>query len=384
MATIEPYETGNGKTLFLVRYRDPFHKQRKKSGFTGKREAQAFLNKIETAKHERSYLNPNDGKATIEKLGAEWIANDKHLKPSSVNARVSSWKTHVMPYWGARRVGDIRYSEVQAWVTELASRKSATIVHRACGVLQGILETAVRDKRIASNPARGVKLPRKLKRPHRYLTLEELGALAGASGANRTLVLLLGLCGLRWGEAIGLRVQDVDLMRGRVNVNQNAVETGSVIVVGTPKMHEIRSVPIPPPLRDALTLACDGKSRGDLVFPGRDGSHMKRVSATKRSWLMTAKKQAGIEPVFWKGKSYPMTPHDLRHTAASLLVSQGASPVVLAKMLGHASTKETLDTYADLYDTDLDTLFDGLDEAKLEANVPFSVPLAHIGKTASA
>ena len=57
---------------------------------------------------------------------------------------------------------------------------------------------------------------------------------------------------------------------------------------------------------------------------------------------------------------------------------------MLAKMLGHASTKETLDTHADLYDTDLDTLFDGLDESKLEANVPFSVPLAHIGKTASA
>jgi hypothetical protein len=96
------------------------------------------------------------------------------------------------------RVGEVRFTEVQTWVADLARGShekramSATSVLRAHGVLAGILDNAVRDRRIASNPARGVALPRKVGREHRYLTQEELHRLAQASGQHATLIRLLG------------------------------------------------------------------------------------------------------------------------------------------------------------------------------------------------
>ncbi|MCS6556393.1 tyrosine-type recombinase/integrase [Curtobacterium flaccumfaciens] len=65
----------------------------------------------------------------------------------------------------------------------------------------------------------------------------------------------------------------------------------------------------------------------------------------------------------------PMTPHDLRHTAASLAISSGANVKAVQRMLGHASAAMTLDVYADLFDDDLTALADGLDDAARAADV---------------
>ncbi|MGV0047291.1 tyrosine-type recombinase/integrase [Mycobacterium colombiense] len=68
------------------------------------------------------------------------------------------------------------------------------------------------------------------------------------------------------------------------------------------------------------------------------------------------------------GADFPrITPHDLRHTAASLVVSAGGNVLALARMLGHESPKMTLETYADLFDTDLDALAQVLDHARTAA-----------------
>ena len=123
-------------------------------------------------------------------------------------------------------MGTIRHSEVQAWVTELTARKGATTVLRAYGILAALLDIAVKDRRISSNPARGVNLPRKVQKDHLYLSHDEDAALARAPGDRSTLILVLAYCGLRWGEAIGLEVRDLDLARRRININRNAVEVG--------------------------------------------------------------------------------------------------------------------------------------------------------------
>ena len=80
-------------------------------------------------------------------------------------------------------------------------------VIRAFGVLAGILDDAVRDRRLTVDPARGVKLPRKVRREHRYLTDEQVWELARQAGPDKgTIVLVLAYCGLRWGELAGLHV----------------------------------------------------------------------------------------------------------------------------------------------------------------------------------
>lgn len=89
---------------------------------------------------------------------------------------------------------------------------------------------------MASNPARGIEnLPRKTARRHLYLTGEDVHRLAEESGEHRALVLVLGFCGLRWGEAIALRVRDVEFLRRRITVAENAVQIGARHAVGQTK-----------------------------------------------------------------------------------------------------------------------------------------------------
>ncbi|MGM9474348.1 tyrosine-type recombinase/integrase [Pseudarthrobacter sp. YS3] len=306
-------------------------------------------------------------------LGAVWLGRQTHLKPSSYRPVESAWRNHVLPAWGHVAVADVQKTAVQQWVSEMSmgdpkavpprKPKGATLVIRAYGVLAAILDDAVSDRRILTNPARGVTLPRKVKKPHVYLSHDQVHELAVAS-KYPTLVLVLAYCGLRWGEATGLRVKHLDMLRRRFLIEENAVQVGSVIEVGTPKNHKKRTVPFPRFLGEQLARQCEGKGRDDLVFPGENGHYLRlaRVHEDNMSWFGGAVKRSGIPRI---------TPHDLRHSAASFAVSAGANVKAVQKMLGHSSAAMTLDVYADLFDGDLDSVSDALDNA---------VSLASVGK----
>jgi integrase len=107
----------------------------------------------------------------------------------------------------------------------------------------------VRDQRIVRNPADGVKLPRLPEAEMAFLTSGELHQLAGEVGgvddADGLLILLLGYVGLRWGEAVALRVGRVDLMRGRLNIAEAVSDVDGHLIVGTTKNHQQRSVTVP-------------------------------------------------------------------------------------------------------------------------------------------
>lgn len=365
MGTIEPYQTQDGRR-YRVRYRKPDHSQTDKRGFRTKREAELFLASVETRKAAGTYLDPASSRITIGELGAEWLSHRTNLKPSSVVAIESAWRLHVLPEWGTVPVGQVRFSDVQSWVARLseggsgAKPKSAALVLRAHGALAAVLDVAVRDHRIGANPARGIALPRKVPREHRYLTHEQVHALARASGPHAVLIGVLAYTGLRWGEVAALRASDVSLQRRRLTVSENAVFVAGAVVVGTPKTHKRRSVPFPSFLTPALADAVSGKAPDDLVFPGKGGRHLVTPTVRDRSWFDRALEQAGLTP---------MTIHDLRHTAASLAVASGAHVKAVQKMLGHASAAMTLDVYADLFDDDLDGVATRLDQAATFAGV---------------
>jgi integrase len=329
-------------------------------GFETKRQAELFLAGVEVSKARGEYVDPAASNISIAQLGEAWVAAQQHLNPSSLRPVAIAWRLHVEPRWGRRKVSEVGFSEVQMWVNEMAAGdgkpRSATTVSRAYGVLAAILDVAVRDRRILSNPARGAKLPRPVAKQHVYLTHDQVHDLANGAGDHAVLVLLLAYTGLRWGEAIALRVRDVDMVRRRITVAFNAVEVGGEIEVGTPKSHKRRTVPFPRLLLDGLQLQISGKAIDELVFSDRFGQHMRRtrVSGGSRSWFKSALKDAGLEA---------MTLHDLRHTAASQAVSAGANVKAVQRMLGHASAAMTLDTYADLFDDDLNAVSDRLDEA---------------------
>jgi integrase len=262
-------------------------------------------------------------------------------------------------------LGDIRPTTVQQWISDLgrgtddAKPVGASVVKRTHYVLSGILADAVRDNLIARNPAAGVKLPRTTRKRPVYLTHQQVAALAAASGDYEGLVLTLSYCGLRWGEAVGMRVRELDMLRRRATISENAVQSGRQIYVGTPKAHRQRTVPLPAFLVPYLAHQCEGKSRDDLLWSGDDGGHLKRPHPAS-GWFAKAVAESGVPRT---------TPHDLRHTAASLAVSAGANVKAVQKMLGHASAATTLDIYADLFDDDLEAVATALDQARSRESV---------------
>ena len=351
MATISKYQTASGATLYRVRYRTPGRRQTQKRGFRTKRDAEAFAATVEVSKLRGEYVAPSQARITVGQLGPAWLDRQRgHMKPSGFRSYESAWRIHVAPRWAATSIGDIRFSDVQAWVSDLAGWRGAVIVQTAYSVLARILDDAVKDRMLASNPARGVKLPPRPPRRNVYLSAEQLQLLADEAGRYRSLVLLLGVGGLRWGEAAALRVGDIDFLRSRIELHRNAVVVGRKTYVGTLKSNKNRTVVLPAFVIDALAATCQGKGRDELIWPSARGGYLAPPSSMQ-SWLSGAVARCQrIDPAFPR-----VTAHALRHTAASLAISAGANLKVVQRMLGHASAAMTLDVYADLFESDLDS-----------------------------
>ncbi|MFV0432416.1 MAG: tyrosine-type recombinase/integrase, partial [Leucobacter sp.] len=344
--------------------------------FKRKRDAEQRLAEVEISKTRGEYVNHRDGNATIDTLGIDWLKTKKAVvKPSSYLSFETAWRVHVQPRWGNRKVASIRHGEVQAWVSELTTKKSATVVLRAHSILASILDGAVKDQRVTKNVARGVTLPKKKAKGKPYLTHAQVEQLAVAS-SKPTIVRFLAYTGLRWGEMAGLHVEHVDTEKRRVSVVQNAVTVGSRIEVGTPKTHEARTVPYPAFLDAEISALTKGKAAGNVLF----GSTYMPLPRTGSGWFSravdrcikadTERAEKAIEREETPPPIMPrVTPHDLRHTAASLAISAGANVKAVQRMLGHASAAMTLDTYADLFEDDLDDVATALDQARATAIV---------------
>jgi integrase len=368
MATIEKYENTSGAKLWRVRWRTPENRQTQKRGFTTKREAALFAATLEVSKARGEYIAPRAGQATVGALGPAWLARQcGHMKASGFRSYESAWRVHVEPRWARTPIGEVRFSDVQGWVADMAANKGPVVVQTAYSVLARILDDAVRDRLLSSNPARGVKLPKRPPRRNVYLTAAQLDRLADESGRYRSLVLLLGVGGLRWGEAAALRVGDVDFLRRRIELHRNAVAVGRRFEVGSLKSNKNRIVALPQFVIDAIARTAEGKGRDDLLWPSSSGGYLAPPSSTD-SWLSGAvsrcqKSADESRAKESKHSDQPTTPifprvtaHALRHTAASLAISAGANPKVVQRMLGHASAAMTLDVYADLFESDLDAV----------------------------
>lgn len=222
MANITRYRTAKGENRYRVRYRKPDGTQTDKRGFRRKIDAETWAAEhVTIAKATNSYIDPQGGSRRFGELYKQWIAIKKPFwKPSQLESTEASYRTHVQAKWENRRIGEISQAELQEWVSDLTSRRSASVVLRAKGIVNGVLKRAVKDRLIAENPCEGLELPRKPKRKERrvYLTIPQLVAFADEclnaiyiGDERRALVLLLGFCGLRWGEASDLRKEDVDV-----------------------------------------------------------------------------------------------------------------------------------------------------------------------------
>lgn len=117
----------------------------------------------------------------------------------------------------------------------------------------------------------------------------------------------------------------------------------------------------------------EGKVRDDLIFTGVDGGYLRStgVQEDRGGWFSGAVKKSGVPRI---------TPHDLRHSAASVTVSAGANVKAVQRTLGHSSAAMTLDVYADFFDEDLDAVADALDAVVSQVNVAKALPRAVAGE----
>lgn len=418
MATIEPYQTAAclkvcdrlyyvaegrpdgsspdrpckraGHTKWRVRYRKPDKKQTDKRGFRRKIDAENFAATVEVQKMTGEYVAPSLGRITVGELATKWLDRKAvDVAPSNYRTLESAWRTHVEPRWGTTPVGDIELDAVETWIADMGRtvtdphdpetviRKGsgATTIIRAYGVLAGILDTAVKAKRLRSNPSRGVEnLPKKVGKRHVYLTADDVHRLADEAGEQRrALVLTLAYCGIRWGEAVALRVSDIDFLRRRLTVADNAVQLGVDHAVGHTKNRKVRPVPVPQFVLDELSVQCRGRARTSLVFG--DGADYLPRPKSSGGWFAGAVKRAGVQAI---------TPHDLRHTCASLAVSANVNVLALARMLGHADASVTLRVYADLFDSDLDRAAESIHAAYARPECGQNVGTSTDGQAATA
>ena len=375
--SVHQYKLKDGSTFYRVSFDTPDGKRTTKRGFKRRRDAILWeAEHVTTAKAEGTFIDTSNLNVTVAALYAPWIARKKMtVKPSYLDDLEQAWAKYVEPVWAGIPLSKISQQAVQAWVLSISNgdfdgtAKSPSVVLRAHGVLASLLDDTVKAHQLAQNPARGVELPRKpRKTKHTYLTMQQLLGLAEASGKYKPLILLLGLTGLRWGEAIGLLVKDVHPDKHRIDIYKSATQVGSEIIVGSPKTHEMRTVMYPELLDDLLDLERPGD---ELLFKNARGGYLKHPKArTGGSWFAKACDVAGVPR---------MTIHDLRHTAASLMVASGANVKVVQRQLGHASASMTLDVYADLFDDDLDTVRKRLVES-LRDNTVTTFFQKHSGK----
>jgi integrase len=337
-----------------ARYRDATGREHARH-FTRKVDAQAWLDEVTTAVQTGTYADPAKAKITLEQWSQRWLATKVDLKPSTRARYDGLLRVNILPRWAAVRLADITHEGVAAWVAQLsASGLSASTVRQAHRVLSLVLSLGVRDGRLARNPADHVPLPRAGKRERVFLTIEQVDQLAEAAGDYRAAILFLAYTGARFGELAALRVRRLDLLHRRAEIVEAVAEVQGRAVFSTPKTHQVRTVPIPRFFVEDIAQLTAGKAPDDFVFAAPKGG-LLRLQNFRHVIFDRAVRSAGLDGI---------TPHALRHTAASLAIAAGADVKVVQQMLGHASATMTLDLYGHLYGDRLDEVADQMDAAR--------------------
>jgi integrase len=333
---------------------------RKRCSVSGKTRAEVSRKLTEAMANRDSGLVYNAGKLTAGEYLDKWLADSvKGTVKETTYANYSYIiRTHICPALGRMQLKSLTPAHVRGFYGEKArSDLSPATVKKMHVVLRKALSQAVSDGLISRNAADSVKTPR-VSAPGeeiKPLNPEECAAFLKASRGERleALYVLAIHCGLREGELLALRWEDVDLEAAKpallVRRTLTRGENGRGWVIGrSTKSGKGRRVRL---TRRAVTALKDHRKRQleermhlaglwqdqDLVFPSEIGSLLNPSNLRNRSFKRV-KTRSGVQE--------DLRFHDLRHTCATLLLSEGVNVKVVSEMLGHASIAITLNTYS--------------------------------------
>jgi integrase len=253
-------------------------------------------------------------------------------------------KHHINPQLGGVRLSAIQPMSIQNLYAELESQgakgRTRELVH---AVLHKAFKQAMHWGYMIRNPTEAVERPRPKKKAIRYFTAEETQQFLAAAKADRlhALYVLAVTSGLRQGELLGLQWRDVDWDAGAVAVRRTIEDIGGKLQESEPKTEKgRRRVELPQLAIQALkvhrkAMFAEGHA-SNWIFCDGNGGLLRRSNFLRRSYQQVLKR-AGTPCIRF---------HDLRHTAATLLLLQGVHPKVVQERLGHATIAITLDTYS--------------------------------------
>ena len=238
-------------------------------------------------------------------------------------------------------------------------------VRKAAGILAKALDDAVEDGLIATNPARKLDLPKIEQEEMRFLNPDEIWLLADELDPRyRTFVLTRAFTGMRPGELRALRLKHLNVLGRSIQIEETLREDRGLITAGPVKTSASRrQIKVPRLLADELAqhLATYPPVKDGFAFTAPHGGPIRKDNFRRRTWL-PATVEAGLDGV---------RVHDLRHTHAALLITQGEHPKVIQERLGHKSIKTTLDRYGHLHKGLDEAAADALDEAYSRTSVGF-------------
>ncbi|WP_081790224.1 tyrosine-type recombinase/integrase [Nocardioides sp. URHA0032] len=377
MASIKKRDNGKWR----ARYRDEDGKEHARH-FDRKTDAQTWIDQQTASIVRGDWADPKAGRETLRAYATRWEA----LQVASEGTRRitdNALRVHILPTLGDRKIASIRRSDVQAFVKALEAKEirpatddlpartlGAGSIRNIYEVLQRVLDAAVEDRVIATSPCRRIALPKDHDDEVEIPTVEEVEKVRAALDERwRVIPVVLAGSGLRIGELLGLRVEDVDFLRKTIRVQRQRLQSNQVAPLKSKASR--RTVPIGQVVVDALAAYLKDYNAATAPF-GATAAEVADGEApdparplfvdelgdplTYQRWkklLAPAAVSAGVD----------LTSHSFRHFAASALISGGASVKQVQAFLGHASAVITLRTYSHLWPGDEDRTRNVLDAA---------------------
>jgi integrase len=354
-------KTANGK--YQVRFRDESKRQRSKT-FTRKKDAESFESKVKTEVKNGSWLDPVLANVILEDVWVDFYELKQGKKKNTLTDYENIWRLHLAPRWGKMAVIRINQVEFDKWV--ISKQLSPKRIGKIHLVMSMLLDHAVKRKNLKHNPlkdALGRRYKGNLPTPAveiatNFLTLSQLMKVAERAGFYRDVVLVLGLCGLRWGELVGLQVKDLNVAAGTITIRRSLVEINGKLEESSTKSHRWRIVQLPAILQSACHRWVFEKNQEDPLFHTQEGNFLRNTNFTRRVFT-PALKAAEVKKI---------RIHDLRHTAASIAISAGATPNMVKEMLGHSDVQLTMRVYAHIFEADREKVAANVDRAVNEVH----------------
>lgn len=342
------------KWLFVIELgKDENGKRRQimRRGFKTKKEAEEAYNKAQyEIQQEGRCVEPS--KLLYKDYLNEWLSNKRHnLSQQTFELYSANITNHIEPALGGIKLTKLSALHIQRFITELKNKElSNSTVERIFSIVNASLNNAVKKELLNKNVAALVDKPKVKQRELQVWDVEMVQMfLKTARDQDPRLYIafhLALLTGMRQGEILGLRWQDVDFERGNLIIRQTLSHDGKTLKTGGKSKNSVRSVAV-----DEATLESLKKHRRmivqEKVHLGGEYVDNDLVVCTSKGTPITPRNLNRTWYRLLKLSELPKIRfHDLRHSHASLLLKLGKHPKIVQERLGHASIKLTLDTYS--------------------------------------